>query len=145
MRVICAGATVRRTRLGAGTVTSSTPTPSTARSTSRLVASCAQPPARPATVSMPSPASMLRRRPMPSAISPATMPSAIEASCTSDSRNPACTSVMPRSACSAGMAGGSLPTCSAALTPARMTIHGAWGCGWDAGDMLMRRALPSTR
>ena len=51
--------------------------------------------------------------------SPAATPTAMPASCTRDSRKPACTSVRPSASRSTGIAGGSLPTCSAATTPAR--------------------------
>ena len=45
------------------------------------------------------------------------------ASCTSDKRNPACSRLMPSTSRRTGRAGGNLPTCKAALTPARMTTR----------------------
>ena len=68
---------------------------------------------------------MLRRPPIASATTPKAMPAVMPAACTSDSRKPASTSVMPRARCSSPMAGGSLPTCSAAHTPAAKTSQ-AW-------------------
>ena len=64
---------------------------------------------------------MLRRLPSVSATTPKTTPSVMPASCTSESRKPACTSVRPSASRSTGIAGGSLPMCSAATTPARIT------------------------
>ena len=69
------------------------------------------------------PVNMLRRRPHLSAPSPTTKPSTMPATCTVESKKPACTSDTPNSCCSTGTAGGSLPTCSEALTPASTTIH----------------------
>jgi hypothetical protein len=118
-----------RIKPGPGITASRKPMPSTARSTSNHCTACA-PPTRPAptappstlaTVSTMSPVSMLRRRPMLSAASPAMRPSVMLATCTNDSRNPASTNPMPSDACSAGTAGGSLPRCKAALTPPSMT------------------------
>ena len=78
-------------------------------------------PAALASASVTNPASTLRRSPSPSAASPTSSPQVMPANCTSDSRKPACSSVTPRASRSTGSAGGSLPTCSAAVTPARMT------------------------
>jgi hypothetical protein len=66
---------------------------------------------------------MLRRLPRPSATIPKTTPTVMPASWTSDSRKPACTNVSPSASRSTGIAGGSLPMCSAATTPARITSN----------------------
>ncbi len=76
---------------------------------------------------------MLRRNPSVSAASPTKMPSAMPANCTSDSMKPACSRLSPSASRSTGIAGGSLPTCIAALTPAATTIQ--------AGSMQPRHAV----
>src|SRR3982750_426253 len=71
------------------------------------------------------PATMLRLSPTRCTASPVTRPSVMPASCTRDSRKPACSSETPSTWPSTGKAGGSLPTCRAATTPAAITHQAA--------------------
>ncbi len=86
----------------------------------KVVASPAAPPSALASGRIVRPISMLRRGPRPSANAPKATPAVMPAACTMESRKPACIKLSPSAACSAVIAGGSLPTCKAAQTPARM-------------------------
>lgn len=103
--------------------TSKKPRPSKARSASSQVKSVAAAPTMLDSAIIISPVSRLRRSPHLSAPRPTTKPSTMPATWTVESKNPACTKDMPSCCCSRGTAGGSLPTCSEALTPAATMIH----------------------
>ena len=64
---------------------------------------------------------MQRLSPMPSASKPMPRPSNMPATCTADSKKPASSSPICNASRSTGSAGNSLATCSAALTPAKIT------------------------
>ncbi len=71
---------------------------------------------------------MLRLKPSASASAPKATPAAMPATCTVDNKKPDSSSDSPSADCRAVMAGGSFATCSAALTPARMTTAAARSC-----------------
>ena len=124
MRVLsCAADTQRRIKAGAGMTTHRKPKPSTARNTSKASMPVAKPPKALASVSKPKPANTLRRKPTLSTLKPTAKPSVMPASCTIESKKPACTKLKDKAACSTGKAGGILPTCKAAHTPASTTTQ----------------------
>ena len=119
MRVLsCCAVTVRRINAGAGITTNKNPTPSSVRNHNILDAVDTKPPQVLANANKAKPINMLRRKPMPSAARPTANPKVIPAICKAESKKLACTKLISKVACKTGRAGGNLPTCKAAQTPA---------------------------